>query len=138
MKFIIITTASLTKMTAESMPPPNQVHSNPNSRPSTGSSASGKAVINETIRVVCRIRPTLESDSDLQTSPRYSSSGSASASTFITPQSMAQTEAYESHVSSFSPSGELTYSKNFGDEVRKSQEMRQQTHHIHIQIDRQR
>ena len=91
----------------------------PNSRPGTGAKA---VIINETIRVICRLRPTLPMDAAAH-SPRDDDGaeprGSMGMGTFITPESaQGGDSSYESHVASFSPGGDLVYSKNYGDEMK--------------------
>ncbi|GMI02204.1 hypothetical protein TrST_g14273 [Triparma strigata] len=83
-------------------------------RPGTG--GSPKSAINETIRVICRLRPTLPMDAPMVSSPREG----VGAATFITPESMGTggASSYESYVSNFTPGGDLTYSKNWGEEVK--------------------
>jgi len=53
-------------------------------------------------------------------SPRYQSNAEEpTVATFITPQSMVPESAYEANISSFTPTGELTYSKNYGEESKQ-------------------
>ena len=89
----------------------------PSSRPSTGAKP---ATINETIHVICRLRPLLPMDTAGGSSPRYDDrAGDSGAGTFITPESMQGGDtSYESHVASFSPEGDLVYSKNYGEEMK--------------------
>ena len=58
-------------------------------------------------------------DGDRMNSPRYQSNDEPTSATFITPQSLAPDSSYESNISSFTPSGELTYSKNYGEETKQ-------------------
>jgi len=59
-------------------------------------------------------------DGDRMSSPRYSAPDEPTSATFITPQSIeAPNSAYESNISSFTAAGELTYSKNYGEDTKQ-------------------